>query len=96
MVARAAGKLHFRYNGSPSTLRESFHPLGITTDRQGNILTSDCDNHHTHIIDQDGHFLRYIHNCGLQHPVGLFVDSRDNFFVAENFTGKVKKVQYYK
>ena len=63
VVVSAAGKLRFRYR-CPSISRVSFRPYGITIDSQGNILTPDCDHDCIHIIDQDGHFLRFIHNCG--------------------------------
>ncbi|XP_022336043.1 uncharacterized protein LOC111132516 [Crassostrea virginica] len=100
VVVNESGKLRFRYTGAPSNIElEDFVAGCITTDSLGKILIADNNRllHCIHILDKDGHFLRYIHNNKSEwsRDLCICVDSKDNLFVAEEETGRVTKIQYY-
>ncbi|XP_065938038.1 uncharacterized protein [Magallana gigas] len=95
VVVNQDSKLRWRYCGRPTVTKKGpFELFGITTDSQSHILTADVFNHCIHILDQDGHFLRYIDNCDLKNPYDLCLDNNENLFVCEIFKGNVKKIKY--
>lgn len=96
VVVNVTGKHRFNYPRKHPTDNEEFDPYGITTDSQCRILIADSLCNRIHIIDQNGQFLCFIANCGLERPVDLCVDTIGNIFVAERFTGRLTKNQYQK
>ncbi|XP_062592828.1 uncharacterized protein LOC134254321 [Saccostrea cucullata] len=94
IVVNQEGVLRFKYTGHPSISKESFDPLGITTDSRSQILTAEHYNGCLHILNQDGQFLRFIRSCDVGDSCGLCIDTTDNLFVTESDSVKVKKIKY--
>lgn len=95
VVVNEFGKFRFTYTGSHSITLKTFSPAGITSDIRSRILIADINNRCIHIINQNGHFLRYIDNCRLYAPFGVCVDTKGNLLVSDYHNGKVKEIQYY-
>ena len=74
VVVSADGKLRFRYTGPPMMSKDSFDPVGITTDNNGLIIAADNKNNRIHIIDPEGEDLLCISN-NVQHPYGIKTNS---------------------
>ncbi|XP_062574706.1 uncharacterized protein LOC134236553 [Saccostrea cucullata] len=88
VVVNKAGKLQFRYKGQ-QTMKKQFDPASIATDSAGRIIVKDNGNSCTHIIDQDGQFLRCLDFFG-----ALSVDTLGRLWVVEFESGNVKVIKY--
>lgn len=94
VVTKKDGKLKFRYTGRTIPQKDlKFEPMGVATDSQCHILVADSTNDCIHILDINGQFLGYLSNICCS-PAGLALDAADNLYVAEKFSGKVKKIRY--
>lgn len=97
VVVNQAGKLRFRYTGHTYKSKEKpFIPRGIATNSQSQILTADGGIICIHVLDHDGEFLRYTDNVILNDPNGICVDTLDNLYVIEYYTGDIKVIRYLK
>lgn len=96
VIVDHAGQFRLNYPDFLSTTRR-VEPIGITTDSQGRIITTDWNNvtkYGIYILNQDGKFLRCIGLPYFHCPTGVCVDPKDNLLMAEYYTGKVKKIKY--
>ncbi|XP_062581601.1 uncharacterized protein LOC134243359 [Saccostrea cucullata] len=95
VVTDKLGKLKFVYEGKFKSQRfPEFHPFGLATDRIGNILIADSDNHVIHIIDKNGIFIKYLDGFNLKEPYDISINDNDNLIVVEYKTGKPKILKY--
>lgn len=89
--------IRFMYDGNvKSSEFMKFTPRDICSDSFGQILVADFSNRVIHMIDEDGHFIKYLltKEDELSYPHGLCVDSENRLWVAERFSKKIKVFQY--
>ncbi|XP_062585406.1 uncharacterized protein LOC134247084 [Saccostrea cucullata] len=88
VVVNKAGKLRFQYKGQKK-MKKQFDPASIVTDFEARIIEKVYGNSCTHIIDQDGQFLRILAFCG-----ALSLDTLGRLWVGDNDGGSVKVIKY--
>ncbi|XP_048579293.1 E3 ubiquitin-protein ligase TRIM71-like [Nematostella vectensis] len=70
-------------------------PCGVTVDRSGRIIVTDCHNHRVQIFDQEGRYLRSFGSLGekngqLNNPTDVCVDKNDNIFVCDKDNHRIQ------
>lgn len=88
VVVNGSEDLRFKYKGhnfSAQFKYKMFHPHAIVNNKNHHLLISDEWNNFVHIIDCDGHFIRYI-ECPC--TGGISIDTDHNLVVGELTTGE--------
>ncbi|XP_061186343.1 uncharacterized protein LOC133194397 [Saccostrea echinata] len=74
VVVDKAGRVRFRYDGTPAKRKEAFDPNQLVTDSMSQIIVADWTNDCLHILYKAGQFLKCVDDCELSRPFGLGVD----------------------
>lgn len=96
VVLNKAGRVRFRYDGTPARQMKTFNPRDIATDVLCQIIVTDFYNSCLHILDQNGQFLRCVDNCGLEQTNTLSVDSKGRIWAGLFQSGVIKVIQLLK
>lgn len=96
IVVDSSGEFMFAYNGNRELRRfkNKFNPRGIVCDALQHILVCDFLNNIIHIINHNGHFLRFIDNCDLYCPQDLSISCNNELYVVGNSTDILKVISY--
>ncbi|OWF39705.1 uncharacterized protein LOC110464708 [Mizuhopecten yessoensis] len=96
VVMDSTGNVKVTYNAPPDDpLDNPFYPLGVTRDRYGHVLVSDWNNDCIHLLDKNGHFVRFLLSSGdgVECPSALGIDREHRLWVG-NGIGSVNVYQY--
>ncbi|XP_062575180.1 E3 ubiquitin-protein ligase TRIM45-like [Saccostrea cucullata] len=100
VVLTKAGRVRFRYDGTPAMRDEEFLPDHIVTDSRLKIIVGDFFNNYClHILDQHGQFLQCVDDFGVNEMLsrvsGMSVDLEDRLWIIMDYK-KVKVIQVYR
>ncbi|XP_061176127.1 uncharacterized protein LOC133185084 [Saccostrea echinata] len=95
-VVDSDGEFIFSYEGNRALTKykDKFNPRGLACDSLSHILITDFLNNLVHIIDHNGHFLRFIDNCNLHCPQDVSVSRDNKLYLVENSKEELKVISY--
>ncbi|XP_062571041.1 uncharacterized protein LOC134233060 [Saccostrea cucullata] len=94
IAVNKAGKVRFRYDGTPARRRKTCSFRQVVTDAVSQIILTDYINGCLHILHHNGQLLRCVDNCGLDKPFGLSLDSEGRLWVGLANSGEVRVIEY--
>ncbi|XP_078327109.1 uncharacterized protein LOC111122729 [Crassostrea virginica] len=84
----------FRYTYSEK--ESAFHPMGVVTDSLGHVIVANFLGHKVHLLDKDGHFLRYIiPEGGINYPRAVCKLDNGDFIIGESVSCLVKGIKFF-
>lgn len=94
--ALTTGNYLFKWGSSGSGNGQLQNPIGIATDRVGNIYIAESNNHRIQKFDSDGTYLTQWGSLGsgdgqFNHPSGVAVDGTGNVYVVDGENNRIQK-----
>lgn len=98
IVVNRSGSKKFEYEGYKEQNDEDkkFDPRGLGTDSFNSIIIADYWYHRLHILDENGHFLKFLTYDNIRGPTGIHVDENNLLYVCELGGKSINVIKYLK
>ncbi|XP_061163256.1 uncharacterized protein LOC133172394 [Saccostrea echinata] len=96
IAVNRSGSKKFEYEGHKEQNDEEkkFDPRGLGTDSFSNFIIADYWYHRLHILNESGHFLRFIIYDNIRGPTGVYVDENNMLYVCELGGKSINVIKY--
>jgi hypothetical protein len=98
IVVNQSGAKKFQYEGRKMQNDEEleFDPRGLCTDSYNNIIIADYWSHRLHVLDKNGHFIRFLLEESTRGPTGICIDENNLLYICELGGESINVIKYLK